>query len=746
MDFDSYKDAMYNEMNAWYKTYPTDISELTKIIDQKISSDQSGYEIRGHIYDVAADMMEVKLFPHCPFYFEMASGRNRNIWGMEGLGGYLKNSKAYQDLRHGYLSDAETMWDKGMFIINDFVDNDHHAMGIDVILEKGFKGIMEEALSLLDNKVLSDEQKHWLNTVIKGCQCAKALGEKFSNQAEAFLKSELCNTELSKKFFERIKNTASRVPWNAPSTFYEAINSLIFAREMFNSLDGVGICTYGRLDKVLLPYYLQDIETGAITQEEAYDLCATLISLTDARWDYSQNQVETSTTICLGGLDSSGNVIDNPLTRLIFQAIVDCNTLNPKINIRVTDQHSQGFYDAAVHVSRNTRSSVSFLNDEVIVPAMVNGGLEKTHALNYVGGGCQEVVAEGTQVSSRACWYLNLSRVLTAVLGQNSSKTYQTLDSSSAHPIELKDLKTFDELYREVISMLTAVSVKFSEHLASYQQHWKKVNPAPLYSSTLLSCLKSATDMSAGGAKYTSTTFATGAFGTLVDSLLGIKHIVFDEKRLSLSEFVEVLNSNFENHTLLQKYLISEIPYFGDDSEESNEMAARLMKDIELLQKECRNFADAQYHPTFYSYHTNIYLGMDTPATADGRLAGRPVSRSVSPSDYKGNNRRNPATDIHALKALDYKGFPGAAIQYMTLPIANEQSDTILSAVLQTFVENGGSILEYQFNDVEILKKAQENPENFPELSVRVCGFSAKFTALDKTVQQEVIERLSQVA
>ena len=764
--FDSYKKHMLNEMEAWYSCYPIDISHMTDKLNAIVSDDMSGYTIRGLIYDVAAEMMDVQLFPHCPFYFEMASGRERNIWGMEGIGGYLKNGKSYQSLRQNYLSDAEQMWDKGMFIINDFLDNDHHAMGIHVILEKGFKGIMADALKTLENESLSEEQRQWLHAVIKGCQCARALGEKFSLKAEQLLAKASANpstaenhTDTSVRFLKRIQTTASRVPWEAPTTFYEAINTLIMAREMFNTLDGVGICTYGRLDKVLQPYYQADIENGTLTQEEAYELILALISLTDGRWDYTQEQVETSTTVCLGGLNEKDEAIDNQLTRLFFDAVVESNTLNPKINIRVSSLHNPSFYEAAVHVSRNTRSSVSFLNDDVIVPAMVNAHMDKSHALNYVAGGCQEVVAEGSQVSSRACWYLNLSRVLTAVLGQNASMTYSTLSSKSScstrsplqnsadiSPVNLGTIDTFEHLYSEVISTLRVVSVIFADHLAGYQKNWKQVNPAPLYSATLEGCMESASDMSAGGARYTSTTYATGAFGTLVDSLLGIKHVVFDEQRMTLKAFVDVLNQNFEDHSALQHYLLTEVPYYGDDSDESNAMAAKLLKEIEEIQRDCRNFTNASYHPTFFSYHTNIYLGMDTPATADGRLSGRPVSRSASPSDYKGNSRRNPATDVHAVKALDYTGYPGAAVQYMTLPIAREQSDTILSAVLQTFVENGGSIVEYQFNDVETLREAQKNPEKYPNLSVRVCGFSAKFTALSKTVQEEVIERLSQVA
>ncbi|GGA71809.1 glycyl radical enzyme [Neiella marina] len=753
MGFDDFKQAMHNEMDAWYASYPIDISEMTSSLDAQISEETSGYAMRGHIYDVAAAQMGVKLFPHCPFYFELASGRERNMWGMEGIGGYIKNSDGYQCLRHKYQSDTAQMWDKGLFIINDFIDNDHHAMGVDIILKKGFQGILCDAKRALRDLHLNDEQQTWLNTVIKGCLCAKALGDKFARHAEQLLtestsaRSSLTNTAIG--FLNRIKDTASRVPWQRPETFYEAINTLIMARELFNTLDGVGICTYGRLDKVLLPYYRNDLKHGRISYDEAYELCLALVSLTDFRWDYNQEQVETSTTITLGGLDSEGEVVDNIVTEMFFDAVVECNTLSPKVNIRVSSRHNKRFFESAVHVSRNTRSSVSFLNDDAIVTAMVNAKMERHHALNYVAGGCQEVVAEGAQVSSRACWYLNLSRILSIVLGQDSARTYQTLavnQRGAIMPPDLNAITSFELLYQHVIVTLKAVSIEFANHLANYQRHWKQVNPAPLYSATLEGCLTNAADMSAGGARYTSTTYATGAFATLVDSLLAIKEVVFDSKQLPLTELVEALNNNFDNQQPLQQQLLTELPYYGDDSDKSNIMAARLLKDIEQIQRTCQNFAGSNYHPAFFSYHTNIYLGMDTPATADGRPAGRPVSRSASPSDYKGNSRRNPATDVHSLKYLDFKGYPGAAVQYMTLPVAKEQSDKILTAVVQTFVENGGSIVELQFNDVEALKDAQQHPEKYPNLSVRVCGFSAKFTALDKTVQQEVIERLSQVA
>ena len=384
-----------------------------------------------------------------------------------------------------------------------------------------------------------------------------------------------------------------------------------------------------------------------------------------------------------------------------------------------------GYFDRFARVAEVQAANIPVLvmqNDDVVIPARVKCGQAVEDARLYVSGGCHEIVLADTEVCTRADSWINLPRIL--------------LDSMEKHA----DAADFDDFYAAFLSDVRAYYLRIVELKNAGERHWCEFDPLPLYSSSLVGPLESGLDVTEGGAKYNSTAPSMVGAATLIDSLYSIKTLVFEEKQLDIARFLEILANDFRGEEALRRDICKRIPKHGTNKEVLNRFSASVLADLASVSHQT-NARGGKYLPAFYPHDIYRPLGGKTGATPDGRRAHTPLSRGISPSEFI--DTESPLDCILSLEDIDFTQFADSFIAEITLPEMenNKANREILIAIIRGFLTVGGSSLQFNLTNSSTLKAARENPEQYKNVLVRVCGYSAPFVYLCKQTQDEIISR-----
>jgi len=663
----------------------------------------------------------VHIFRHTPLFFEISSGRPRHSWGgcQSSVGMYLNIQTA--PLWHAPYFAALQKDQEEAFLTTwaSPASLDHHCPGYDNLLALGVKGIIGKAKCAL-SQCTDPGQQAFYQSVIRCNEALIRLAHRFAEEARSL--AEAAADEETRLHYEKIAETAEYIPANPPRTFYEALEMILFYRECVGSLEGIGISTFAQLDRMLYPYYQADLAAGRMTEADAENLLCDLLLYTEVRFETDKAYFETSTTIELGGCDRNGQVIFNEVTQLILRAVMGIRSINTKINCRISKAHPRAYLDMIAQVQLSKLPCVMMHNDDVLIPARVQQGQDAEDARLYVGCGCHEIVLSNTEVCSRADTWISLPRILLRTLEQ------------------APEYASFEEFYAAFMADARAYYQRIVDIRNRYEAYWCQYAPLPLYSSSLTGPLETGRDVSAGGAKYNTTSPSLLGAASLIDSLYSVKQLVYDEKRLTLSKLHQIVVNNFENEELLRQYIIHKIPKHGVNHPLLNDFSRRVLSDLSTIAGQT-NARGGRYLPAFYPHETYRHMGLMTGATPDGRLANTPLSRGISPSEFVECD--SPLDIIHSLKHIDFTQYAESFIADLNLPQMDqsERSRTILTSIILAFLEAGGSSLQFNLTDHAALLDARQHPEQHPNLLVRVCGYSSAFIYLHPIIQDEIIDR-----
>ena len=719
---DTYRTLVEEEFEQYYNSFDPCTQPLLEKLNRMLreSGQVSSYELKTRMYELLCEECPVHLFRHSGFFFEIASGRPRASWGglQSPVGSYLHEGDRGDWIR-AYQQNVQQDNEDCFFWGWSPVGFDHHCPGYDRILRLGMDGIIRQAEEQL--RVCADEKKReFYRCVIRANQALKRLAERFAETADR-LKVESQTAEEA-AHFERIAAAARQVPAKPAKTFYEGLCAILFYRECVGSLEGIGFSTFGQLDRMLYPLYQNDIGKGIITKEQAFRLICDLLLYTETRFDAKHRYWESSTTIELGGCDRDGNVVYNELTELILDAVAVLRTIDTKINCRISRNHPRQYLKKLADLQLLGLPTFMMHNDDVLIPARVRWGQAVEDARMYVGGGCHEIVLQGTEVCTRADSWISLPRIL-------------------LRSMELAGKPDcFNAFYEQFLEDVKAYHKKIALWKNRAEARWCDYDPLILYSSTLEGSLEKGQDVTAGGAKYNSTALSMLGTATLIDSLYSIRRIVFEEKRYSLPEFYRIVSSDFAEHEALRQYIVQKLPKHGTNREELNGFSAKVLRDLSEVSGQT-NARGGLYLPAFYPHDIYRNMGHGTGATPDGRRANTPLSRGVSPSEFV--ETESPLDVIHSLKPIDFTRFADSFITEVTLPAMEdrEKGSQILLSIIEGFLDAEGSSLQFNLIDRNMLLDAQRDPEQHKNLIVRVCGYSAVFVYLDERTQEEVIAR-----
>ena len=719
---EAHRNYVETEFEQYYSTFDSCTEPLLLKLDDMLreSGQVSSYELKTRMYELLSEACPVHLFNHSDFFFEISSGRPRGSWGGEHspVGSFLHSCERGRWI-HEYVQTVQKDRDECFFYGWSPVGFDHHCPGYDEILRLGLNGIICQAETMLEG-CLDKNKREFYDCVIRANRSLKRLAERFANEAER-LKAETEDPALS-SHFHKIAVTARRVPANPAASFYEGLCTILFYRECVGSMEGIGFSTFGHLDRMLYPLYQNDIQSGVLTKEEAFRLICDLLLYTEVRFDTKHQYLETSTTIELGGCDREGNIIYNELTEMILDGVAMLRTIGTKINCRISRNHPKAYLEKLAQLQLIKLPTFMMHNDDVLIPARVRCGQKLEDARLYVGGGCHEIVLQGTEVSTRADSWISLPRILLRSM------------ELAEEPV------SFDSFYAQFIADVRAYHEKIASWKNQGEAHWCEFDPLILYSSSIKDCLQKGKDVTEGGARYNTTSLSMLGTATLIDSLFAIRQIVFEECKYSFSEFYRIISSDFSGYEDLRQYIVQKLPKHGTNQDVLNVFSARVLRDLSEVSGQT-NARGGSYLPAFYPHDIYRNMGLGIGATPDGRRANTPLSRGVSPSEFI--MTESPLDLIHSLKPIDFTRFADSFITELTLPeIEDEEKGVqILVSVMKGFLDAEGSSLQFNLIDRNMLLDAQKHPEQHKNLIVRVCGYSAVFVHLDAQTQAEIVAR-----
>jgi formate C-acetyltransferase len=677
------------------------------------------------------------LFPHFPFFWEVAVGRNRCDWGLSSpLSTYLKESSAGIWIEP-YQQEIKKYIDAGLFLGRSPVGYDHHCPGYDLIFAKGLLGLIAAAGERLDSAETWVE-RDFLEAVIRSNKALISLANRFACEAENLLAGN--QDEEGRINLRRIAAAARRVPANPPETFYEAAAVLLFIRETYGSLESFGQSTFGQIDRLLYPYYEKDLQAGRITREEALGLIHALLAFTDAKFGINDGFFrETSTTVVIGGCDRQGKVVFNEVTRMVVEACIENRYIGTKIIARISSRHPDEYFSLLAEFTASCANVLVMPNDDTLIPANRRWNKAIEDARLYVGGGCHEMVLANTEVNTRADSWINLPGLFLRTMAPVPDATYAGAPDMREF-ISASDSRDFESFYAACMDNAQRFHNIITAIKENYERQWNHFDAAPLYSASIADCVGNARDVTAGGARYNSVSLSMVGAATFIDSLYTVKRIVYDENRVSLGELWKILSENWQGDEILRLYILNRLPKYGTGNAELDGFADRVLRDLSKKAGQ-PNGRGGIVTPAFYPHDAFIGFGLKTMATPDGRRQGDYLSRGIAPSEFAGVP--SVTDSIRSLNNLDLTLFPESMAAEITLPVSVSSRHGIasLSGLIKTFAQSGGSTLQINVLDRETLIRAREEPEKYPNLVVRICGYSMTFNSMSDQQKNEVIGR-----
>lgn len=694
-------------------------------------------------YDVIVEEFEPVLFRHLPFFFEtgVLTSLSDGASPAKGCSFVQANGWVYQRNAHLFEEQDRALWKKRekqaeecLYLIcgpyNDVYQ--HFNFNFRTFLQIGLKGVFEKAKAAMP-LASDEEEKEFLESVCHGLLSLRRMAEKFSQKAYRMLQSEKDDTAC--KNWKIIAETAQRIPWEAPKTFYEALAALAFLRTAVGSLEGVGPNTFGRLDKDLIGFYQKDRESGRITKEQAYEWVCQFLLIWDCHYDHDMLMAgygdhELENTYVLGGCDEDGHPLCNDITMMFLQATREQKIIFPKVKCRFSSLSPKAYLDEINRPIIHGTSVVLLQNDDATIPALVRAGKTLPEARDYLVTGCWGVTVYQEKYDHGG--YLNLLKAFELPL-HHLTDTMQKVGIS----FKLFDqCKSFDAFYRTVLDNCELLIDERLDITKRGGRIFHLVNRLPIFSSTLADCLEKKRDFTMGGGKYQDDVFLMFGFPNIVDSMLAVKTLVFDEKRYSLQAMLEAVRTDWRGNEDM-RLEATRCPGWGDGSEASCQLANRFHHDLyDICQRKTGTYG-GKVHMGHLTYTEILWWGKRTLATPDGRKSGEYFAQGLTPSRLK--HIRCVTDVINSMAKLEGSIMAGNSVVNLMLP--SHTTLDICESFLRVIAHTAIQSLQLNCVSRERLLDAQKNPEKYPDLVVRVTGFSAKFTSLSTEWQNEILSR-----
>ena len=666
------------------------------------------------------------------------------------------------------------------------------------VLEIGFEGIMEKAQKELDGCSVGDgnyaRKSHFLEAVILSCKAVIDYAGRYAKLAQEM--AAQTSDPVRKQELFVIAENCSRVPAKGAQNFYEACQSFWFVQQLLQMESSGHSISPGRFDQYMYPYYKKDMEAGTITREFAQELMDCIwVKLNDLNKCRDAASAEGFAGYSLfqnliaGGQNKEGEDVTNDLSVMCIQASMHVHLPAPSLSVRVWNGSPHEFRIKAAELTRTGIGLPAYYNDEVIIPALQNRGLSLEDAREYNIIGCVEPQKAGKTEGWHDAAFFNVCRPLELVFSNGMDKGEMVGIPTG----DVTQMKTFDEFFDAYKKQMEyCISLLVNADNAIDVAHAERC-PLPFLSCMIDDCLKEGKSVQEGGAVYNFTGPQGFGIANMADGLFAIRKLVYEDKKVSMKELKEALAWNYDKgldaqsagdmtemimkamqkagrnvdastaEGLLKTFMgmkpgeqktqrfkeihdmIDEVPKFGNDIPEVDYFAREVAYTYSKPLQKYNNPRGGKFQAGLYPVSANVPLGGQTGATPDGRYAHTPVADGVSPS--AGKDVKGPTAAATSVSRLDHFIVSNGTLfnqKFHPSALSGREGLEKFVALIRGYFDQKGMHMQFNVVDRQTLLDAQEHPEKYKHLVVRVAGYSALFTTLSRSLQDDIIRRTEQ--
>lgn len=597
----------------------------------------------------------------------------------------------------------------------------HLTVDFETVLKRGINSITEDILSSLE-KCTDDDGRIFLNSALHSIESMKIWHQRYVDALK-----------IQNGYESNVKNLM-RVPFSSATSFYEAVQSLWFTfafLRLCGNWPGIG-----RIDYLLGDFLKHDLSLGILTLDEAREILAHFF-IKGCEWicggDYISGDAQHYQNIVLAGIDENSIEVTNEVTYLVLDIIEELGISDFPTTVRINKNTDEKLLSRVADVIAYGGGVIAIYNEDLVIDSLVNYGYPIHSARKFANDGCWEVQIPGETFFT----YYPFDAL--AILQKDTLNSYKDIYFSS-----------FEDLYSAFICNLK----DFVTHVKDTQRaskvfpksngekwKWRKDIPCTVVSIFEKGCIEKARSYLEGGPIYNVVSPHIGGLCDVANSLYAIKKLVFDDCIVTFSELMKTLESNWENNEPLrrkaEKYL-----YFGNDNDEVDYITARVLEDFADICDYDRSAYPYLMPAGVSTFGRQIQWAPTRLATAYGKQANTVLSPNFSPT---------PGTDVNGATAIikSYcksdlaRAVSGSALDVKILSSTanSENGNRVIEPLIKSFVSLGGYFMQLDIADKQTLIDAQNNPENYRSMSVRVSGWNARFISLSKEWQDMVIEQ-----
>ncbi len=635
---------------------------------------------------------------------------------------------------------------KGYFyIINESGGISHIAPDYERLISTGTDGIISEAEKFQAEESKGTERWFFYEAVKIIADALACFGERYGTLALEMAETE--PEKKRKKELEEIASVCRNVPRKGASSFQEALQSLFFAQIVLNleSLDN-SVCP-GRMDQYLYPLYERDIKKQALTREKAKELLSAFsIKMSEIIPVFSEYLTSihggmfNGQVVTVGGVGPDGKDATNELSCIFLEIMDELRMRQPNYHARISESSPENYLDQINNTLSSGSNSPALYNDTAIIDTMCRHGYPPEDARNYTGVGCVEPVSQGKSFSSTDAVLMNVPILLEMAL--NSGKRFNTKLRSGASTMPVRRMTSMADVTNAFEKQLEAQIKKMIIDLKAIENANKLYHPTPLTSSLLEGCLKSGRCSTAGGALYNFSGIQCVAPADTGDALFAIEKAVFKEGKISLPDLVEQLKKNFPDKDLLA--YLQGLEKFGNDDPDVDKWTVYVIDRFVDQLGRYENTRGGKYVTGLYSVTIHELYGRITGALPNGRRKGENFASGISPAN--GMDRCGPTALINSVNRIDFSKIANGInfnLKFDQHTLRGKTGKAALGALIKTHFKKGGMQAQVNVLDQAILMDARDNPEKYPNLLVRVSGYSAYYNDLSLKMKEELICRSS---
>ncbi len=517
---------------------------------------------------------------------------------------------------------------------------------------------------------------------------------------------------------------------SAPKTLAQAMQLTMFMYHIETSLDPSVIRSLGGIDRLYYPFYKNDLESGAFTETQLRELTS------DFFWKITSIGISTNLPLYICGKYPDGSDATNEYTFVMVEEYQKLDIIDPKIHVLYHKNIDKNIVLRVLESIRDGKSSFVFVNVEKAEEALIKVGISEEDAKRLIVYGCYEIAAEGTEIPPTCAGRVNMAKALDFSL-YNGYDYILNKQVGIESGTEFSNFNQFFEAFKK--QLINAIQYCM-DALTEYESKYDEIAPFPILSGAFENCVKTGTDVYNKGAKYNNTSINCFGLATVVDSLMVIKNLVFNEKRYSFSEFTNILKNNWEGNEELRLYCRNHYPKFANDNDEADSLAVEIYNLVADFINGKPNGRGGVFKHSQISIDWIHFMGARVGATPDGRFSREAVSKNLCAN--VGLDKEGITAVINSILKLDASKCPNGYVVDAVLHSSAAKGIEGLNAfygLLKSFMLRGGMAIHFNVLDANILRKAQLNPEEYKNLQIRLCGWNVRFVDLDKKTQDEFI-------